>query len=57
MATVHWVVKNEQVQTVDDVIASVYAWNEKKRQFSKRQIILAVDVLSKKGWLEHFSSI
>ena len=57
LATVHWVVKNEQVQTVDDVIAGVYAWNEKKRQFSSRQIILAIDVLTKKGWLEHFSSI
>ncbi len=57
LATVHWVVKNEQVQTVDDVITSVYAWNEKKRQFSSRQIRLAIDVLTKKGWLEHFSPI
>jgi hypothetical protein len=52
LATVHWVVKNEQVQTVDDVITSVYAWNEKKRQFSSRQIRLALDVMKKKGWIE-----
>ena len=54
LATVHWVVENEQVQTIDDVITSVYAWNEKKKQFSKRQITLALDVLSKKGWINHF---
>ena len=53
LATVHWVVENEQVQTIDDVITSVYAWYEKK-QFSKRQITLALDVLSKKGWINHF---
>jgi len=55
LATVHWVVENEQVQTIDDVITSVYAWNEKKKQFSKRQIMLAFDVLSKKGWINHFA--
>ena len=54
LASVHWVVENEQVQTIDDVITSVYAWNEKKKQFSKRQITLALDVLSKKGWINHF---
>ena len=55
LATVHWVVNNEQVQSVDDVIHYVYAWNEKKKQFSKRQITLALDVLSKKGWINHFA--
>ena len=52
LATVHWVVKNEPVRIVDDVITSVYAWNEKKRQFFTRQIRLALDVLKKKGWIE-----
>lgn len=51
LATVHWVIENEQVQAVDDVVEHVYAWNEKKKQFSARQIALAMAVLSKKGWL------
>lgn len=29
-----------------------YAWNERKRQFSRRQIKIAFDVLSEKGWIE-----
>ncbi len=37
------------------LITSVDAWNEKKKQFSKRQITLALDGLSKKGWISHFA--
>lgn len=40
-------VKHEPVRSVDEVIDKVYAWNEGKRQFTKRQIGLAVDVLEK----------
>jgi hypothetical protein len=29
----------------------VYAWNDRKRQFSPRQILLARDVLEEKGWI------
>ena len=31
----------------------VYAWNERKARFSKRQIGLAFDVLARQGWLQH----
>jgi O-acetyl-ADP-ribose deacetylase (regulator of RNase III) len=51
LSTVHWVVSKEQVQTVDDVVARTYAWNDSKKQFSRRQIALAVDVLSRKNWI------
>lgn len=54
LATVHWVVSNEQVRTVDDVVTQTYAWNACKKQFSQRQIKLAVDVLSQKGWIDNF---
>jgi hypothetical protein len=36
---------------VGAVIRGVYAWNERKKQFSERQIKLAYQVLSDKNWL------
>ncbi|MEE4537548.1 MAG: macro domain-containing protein [Erythrobacter sp.] len=52
LATVHWVAKHEGAQTVDDIIAGTYAWNDRKRRFSREQIEIAHDVLVRKGWLE-----
>ena len=51
LSTVHWVMKNETVGSVDDVISQTYAWNDRKRQFTPRQICLAMDVLLEKGWV------
>jgi O-acetyl-ADP-ribose deacetylase (regulator of RNase III) len=51
LSTVHWVVTRENAQTEDDVVQRVYAWNERKRRFSLRQIALARDVLARKGWI------
>lgn len=51
LSTVHWVMNNEAVNTVEDVVQHTYAWNERKRQFTPRQIALAVEVLSNKGWV------
>ena len=56
LSTIHWVVSNEQVQTVDDVVAQTYAWNDRKKQFSRRQIKLAVTVLSDKGWIDNLKT-
>jgi O-acetyl-ADP-ribose deacetylase (regulator of RNase III) len=53
LATVHWVIKNEPVETTQDVVARTYAWNDRKKRFSQRQIALAVDVLGRKGWIDH----
>ena len=50
LSTVHWVMKHESVTTLDDAIERTYAWNERKRQFTRRQIGIAVDVLSAQGW-------
>lgn len=52
LSTVHWVVAHELPQSIDDVIAWIYGWNERKRQFSRRQIALAADVLSRKRWID-----
>jgi len=46
--------KNEPVNSIDEVISRTYAWNDRKRQFTLRQIALAVDVLSRKGWVKKF---
>lgn len=53
LSTVHWVVEEEQARTMDDMEKHVYDWNERKRRFSRRQIELAVGVLSNKGWIDH----
>jgi O-acetyl-ADP-ribose deacetylase (regulator of RNase III) len=50
LATVHWVMKHEIVATLDDVVAHTYAWDPRKRQFTPRQVGIAVDVLTRKGW-------
>lgn len=51
LSTVHWVATREGAATADDAVAAVYAWNERKNRFSPRQIGLALDVLTRKGWL------
>ncbi len=51
LSTVHWVASNEWPRSIDDVIAKTYAWNERKKRFSQRQIKLAFDVLAQKNWL------
>ncbi len=53
LSTVHWVINNEQIQSLDDIATRVYAWNDRKKQFTKRQIRLALDVLSGKGWCDN----
>lgn len=51
LATVHWILKNESTRDLDEVVERVYAWNSRKRQFSTRQIGIAVDVLAGQGWV------
>ncbi len=52
LSTVHWVASRESPQSTDDVVAKTYAWNERKKQFSRRQICLALKVLTRKGWIQ-----
>jgi O-acetyl-ADP-ribose deacetylase (regulator of RNase III) len=51
LATVHWIVKTEAATTPEEIITRTYAWNERKRQFTERQIELAAQVLEEKNWL------
>jgi hypothetical protein len=50
LSTVHWVMHHEPVRALREVVERTYAWNERKKQFTPRQIGLAVDVLAKQGW-------
>lgn len=51
LATVHWVATNMGAGSLDEVVSKTHSWNERKKQFSQRQIGLALDVLRAKGWL------
>jgi O-acetyl-ADP-ribose deacetylase (regulator of RNase III) len=50
LSTVHWVLSHHSVRGTEDLVTRVYAWNERKRQFTRRQIGIAADVLAAKGW-------
>ena len=56
LATVHWVMDQEKAKSDDEVVARTYAWNERKRQFSSRQINIAINALVRNGWVSKFSS-
>ncbi len=52
LATVHWIVGEEaQTLNLEEIARRTYGWNESKKQFSRRQIGLAFQVLSEKGWV------
>lgn len=53
LSTIDWVVSKEKSPNINDVVGRTYAWNNRKRQFPGRQISLAVNVLSDKGWFDH----
>lgn len=52
LSTVHWVIAHEHSQSLKEVIRGTYDWNDRKRQFTPRQITLASEVLLKKGWIQ-----
>lgn len=51
LATVHWVATREGASSEDEVIERTYAWGERKRRFSREQILLARRILTERGWL------
>jgi O-acetyl-ADP-ribose deacetylase (regulator of RNase III) len=51
LATVHWVATRENATDPDAAAAAVYAWNDRKRRFSPRQIGIALEALRANGWL------
>ncbi|MCE1255620.1 MAG: Appr-1-p processing protein, partial [Anaerolineae bacterium] len=51
LSTVYWIIKNESVNSVEDVVKYTYEWNEHKRQFTPRQIAIATNTVTNKGWI------
>lgn len=51
LATVHWVATRELASDIKDATAKIYAWNDRKRRFSPRQIGIAYETLCMNGWL------
>lgn len=51
LATVHWVMKYEDKNDVQSVISSVHGWNERKKQFTNKQIEIAITTLVEKKWM------
>ena len=51
LSTVHWVANGDPSSTDEKVIAGTYAWGIHKKQFSERQIRLALQILRQRGWL------
>lgn len=52
LATVHWILKQENVDS-EGVVDRVYAWSSRKKQFTPRQIGLAVEALIRNDWVTH----
>lgn len=53
LSTVHWVLKHDDGPTsMPDLITRVYAWGERKKRFTPRQIELAARALARHGWVE-----
>ena len=51
LATVHWLIAKENIKSLDEIIKNTHSWNERKKQFSPRQIEIAVNRLLSKGWV------
>jgi O-acetyl-ADP-ribose deacetylase (regulator of RNase III) len=51
LSTAHWLITQNHAITVDDVIRQTYEWNEHKRQFTPKQIKIAVGRLAEQGWV------
>jgi O-acetyl-ADP-ribose deacetylase (regulator of RNase III) len=51
LSTVHWVVKNEEASTRGAIINRTHEWSTRKHKFSPRQIEIAIERLSRYGWI------
>lgn len=57
LSTVHWVACHENAGTnLGEVVQQTHAWSERKKQFTPRQIEIALKALGNKGWLEPVSN-
>ncbi|MEC9492911.1 type II toxin-antitoxin system antitoxin DNA ADP-ribosyl glycohydrolase DarG [Flexistipes sp.] len=53
LTTVHWIIIKEKPNSFDKLVEIFYSWNNHKKQFTIRQIEIAVNILCEKGWVNH----
>ena len=51
LSTVHWLAAHESVKDQDKLVRATHLWNERKKQFTDRQLRLAFDRLVQNGWI------
>jgi O-acetyl-ADP-ribose deacetylase (regulator of RNase III) len=51
LATAHWVATREQAMDASIAVDRIHAWSDRKKQYSSRQVELAINALSKRGWI------
>lgn len=51
LASVHWVMTKENADSEEEVVRSIHGWNERKQQFTPRQISIAMKTLRAQQWL------
>jgi O-acetyl-ADP-ribose deacetylase (regulator of RNase III) len=52
LASVHWVATREGAASAEATRRLLYAWSDRKRRYTERQVQVAWDVLQSKGWLQ-----
>ncbi len=56
LATVHWTAKSINSSNSDKIIEEIYNWNERKKQFTKKQLKVALDRLIKYKFIKNLES-
>ena len=51
LASVHWVATRDGARSAEQAGDALYAWNDRKKQFTRYQIAIAWAVLDEQGWL------
>ena len=51
LATVYWVIKKENADSIEAIKEKVHGWNERKKQFSEQQLNVAYQRLQDQLWI------
>ena len=51
LASVHWVATRDGARSAEQAGDALYAWNDRKKQFTRNQIAIAWAALDEQGWL------
>jgi O-acetyl-ADP-ribose deacetylase (regulator of RNase III) len=57
LSSVHWVIEREGANSFQDIVTKIYSWNDRKKQFTNRQISIAINTLNGNGWIQNTSFV